>query len=50
MLFHAGMIAAALGDNATTTDLLTQALTINPTFSPLYSPLAQSTLADLRLV
>jgi tetratricopeptide (TPR) repeat protein len=47
MLYHAGMIAAALGDDATATDLLTQALSINPAFSPLYAPLARTTLDGL---
>jgi len=44
MYFHAGMIAAALGDSATAGAYLTQALTINPWFSPLHVAEAGETL------
>lgn len=43
--FHAGMIAAKLGDTAAARTHLQTALTINPNFSPLYGPVAQETLA-----
>jgi tetratricopeptide (TPR) repeat protein len=48
MLFHAGMIAAALGDDPTATAYLQQALAINPSFSPLNAPIARETLARLQ--
>ena len=47
MLFHAGMIAAALGDDANAVSLLEQALAINPHFSPLHAPIAHAKLESL---
>ena len=47
LLYHAGMIAHALGDNQQARNLLQQALEINPHFSILYSEEAQQTLNTL---
>jgi tetratricopeptide (TPR) repeat protein len=47
-LFHAGMIALQLGDEAQARDYLEQALTINPRFSILYSDEARTTLETLQ--
>ena len=47
-LFHAGMIAYRLGENAQAQEYLQQALAINPHFSILYSDEAQQTLDDLQ--
>ena len=46
-LFHAGMIAYRLGENAKAKEFLEQALEINPYFSILYSDEAQTTLEYL---
>lgn len=46
--FHAGMIALALGDNATARAQLTEALAINPFFDPLSAPVARTTLASIE--
>ncbi len=45
--FHAGMIAAALGDKTKARAELKLALTINPNFSLLYAPQAQAKLQEL---
>ena len=47
-VFHAGMIAYELGDNAQAQEYLEQALAINPHFSILYSAEAQETLKTLK--
>ena len=47
-LFHAGMIAYRLGENAEAQEYLEQALTINPYFSILYSDEAKATLESLK--
>lgn len=47
-LFHAGMIAYRLGENAQAQEYLQQALAINPHFSILYSDEARKTLDDLQ--
>ncbi|HEX8940442.1 MAG TPA: tetratricopeptide repeat protein [Candidatus Limnocylindrales bacterium] len=46
--YHAGMIAAALGDAGRARRLLSAALTLNPGFSPLQAARARTTLAALR--
>lgn len=46
-LFHAGMIALRLGDEAQARDYLEQALTVNPYFSVLYTDEARRTLETL---
>jgi tetratricopeptide (TPR) repeat protein len=46
--YHAGMIAAGLGDTARARDLLTEALAINPGFDPLQASRARAALATLR--
>lgn len=45
--FHAGMIAAKLGDTAAARTHLQTTLAINPHFSALYAPVAQERLAAL---
>lgn len=47
LLYHAGMIYAALGDEDRARSLLRAALDINPTFDPLQSPIARATLERL---
>ena len=47
LLYHAGMIKAALGDKGRARELLTEALKLDPSFDPLAASLARSTLADL---
>lgn len=47
-LFHAGMIAYRLGENAQAQEYLEQALAINPYFSILYSDEARTTLESLQ--
>jgi tetratricopeptide (TPR) repeat protein len=47
-LFHAGMIALQLGDQAQARDYLEQALTISPHFSVLYADEARTTLDTLQ--
>ncbi len=46
--YHAGMIAAGLGDTARARSLLTDALAINPGFDPLQAARARATLGSLR--
>lgn len=48
LLFHAGMIAAALGDSQSASTYLSQALALNPHFSPIYAPVARETLSSLQ--
>ncbi|MCC6790071.1 MAG: hypothetical protein IT336_00205, partial [Thermomicrobiales bacterium] len=48
LLFHAGMIAAALGDSQSASTYLSQALALNPHFSPIYATVAQETLSGLQ--
>jgi tetratricopeptide (TPR) repeat protein len=48
LIYHAGMIAAALGDDATARQSLTDALALDASFDPLAATLAQAKLADLR--
>ncbi len=48
MLYHAGMIAAARGDDSGARELLTDALTIDASFDPYQATLAQARLADLQ--
>jgi tetratricopeptide (TPR) repeat protein len=45
--FHAGMIAAKVGDQEAARTHLQTALAINPHFSPLYTPVAQEALAEV---
>lgn len=45
--FHAGMIAAKVGDKEVAATHLQTALAINPHFSPLYGPVAQDALTEL---
>jgi tetratricopeptide (TPR) repeat protein len=47
LLFHAGMISEALGDNLRAARELTEALAVSPNFDPLLAPLARRTLASL---
>ncbi len=47
MLYHAGTIALAQGDNAAARDWLSRSLERNQSFSPLYAPLARQALANL---
>ena len=49
-LFHAGMIAYRLGENAQAQEYLALALAINPHFSILYSEEAQQTLDTLQTI
>ena len=44
LFYHAGMIAAAVGDREQTRKYLTQALTLSPAFDPLQAPLARQAL------
>jgi Flp pilus assembly protein TadD len=46
-LFHAGMIAAAQGDETSARAWLTSLLDRSPGWSPLRAPIAQRTLAEL---
>ena len=46
--YHAGMIAAGLGDTARARTLLAEALAINPGFDPLQASRARAALAALR--
>lgn len=48
MHFHAGMIAAKLGERGAAIAALETALTINPSFSVLYAPTATHTLSELK--
>ena len=45
LLYHAGLIARAAGDNAGATDYLKRALALNPQFDPLQARFAQQALA-----
>jgi tetratricopeptide (TPR) repeat protein len=47
LLYHAGMIARASGDNATARAFLENALRLSPVFDPLQSRIARSALAGL---
>jgi tetratricopeptide (TPR) repeat protein len=46
-LFHAGMIAAKLGDRKMAQIYLSQAQSLNPNFSPVYAPMLVDTLRQL---
>jgi tetratricopeptide (TPR) repeat protein len=48
LLYHAGMIYEALGQDARATTFLVEALALNPNFSPLQAGIPRSTLDDLR--
>ncbi|MBA3236128.1 MAG: hypothetical protein H0T59_09075 [Chloroflexi bacterium] len=48
VLYHAGMIAAARGDDSRARELLTDALAIDASFDPYQATLAQARLADLK--
>ncbi len=45
--YHAGMIAAALGDAASAREHLRKALAMSPAFNPLQTPVAEQKLASL---
>ena len=47
VFFHAGMIAAAIGDNATAVDHLRATLELNPTFDPVDARVATELLDEL---
>jgi Flp pilus assembly protein TadD len=47
IVFHAGMIAHALGDTVEAKRLLTKALELHPHFSIQYAPVARDTLSQL---
>jgi hypothetical protein len=47
VLYHAGMIAAALDDGDRARELLQEALGLDPSFGPLQAVRARETLADL---
>jgi tetratricopeptide (TPR) repeat protein len=47
LLYHAGMIAAALGDEETARGDLSAALEISPSFDPVHAPIARRTLEGL---
>jgi tetratricopeptide (TPR) repeat protein len=46
LLYHAGMIARAVGDRARATQYLQQALQLNPQFDPLQAARARQALAE----
>ena len=46
LLYHAGMIALALGDQAKARSLLVEALDLDPSFDPLAASRARAVLAD----
>jgi tetratricopeptide (TPR) repeat protein len=48
LLYHAGMIARAVGKEKEARHLLNQALSLNPHFHPVYAQNARQTLAALR--
>ncbi|MFN2527314.1 MAG: tetratricopeptide repeat protein [Candidatus Baltobacteraceae bacterium] len=48
LLYHAGMIARASGDNTLARVLLRRALDLSPVFDPLQAPRAQKALSALR--
>jgi tetratricopeptide (TPR) repeat protein len=48
LLYHAGMVRLANGDNAGATALLESVMRLNPHFSPQQAPIAARALADLR--
>lgn len=48
LLYHAGVIAQALGQRQEATRLLTQALELNPNFDPVAAPEARKALERLR--
>jgi tetratricopeptide (TPR) repeat protein len=47
LLYHAGMISVALGDDERAVDELRAALELSPAFDPLHAPKARATLAAL---
>lgn len=47
LLFHAGMIAAAVGDEERAVDVLTRLLDVNPAFHPIHRWTAAATLESL---
>jgi len=47
LLYHAGMIARADGDDASARDYLRDALSLNPKFDPLHAAVAQRALDEL---
>jgi tetratricopeptide (TPR) repeat protein len=47
LLYHAGMIKVALGDAGRARELLSAALTLDPSFDPLAASLARTAMADL---
>ena len=49
LLYHAGMIARAGGDEDAARDYLRRALALNPKFDPLQATIAERTLAELTL-
>jgi len=46
LLYHAGMIARAVGDEASARDYLQRALTLNPQFDPLQASIARKALGS----
>jgi tetratricopeptide (TPR) repeat protein len=48
LYYHAGMIAAKVGDRAKAISYLDAALALNPHFDPLQAPIARQTLDQLR--
>jgi tetratricopeptide (TPR) repeat protein len=47
LLYHAGMVARAAGDESAAVDYLLQALTLNPNFDPLQSSIARRSLKEI---
>jgi tetratricopeptide (TPR) repeat protein len=50
MLFHAGLIAQALGNNAEARSYMELALEINPNFDAINAPMARSVLSELLAI
>ncbi len=48
LLYHAGVIARATGDQAAASDYLQRALALNAGFDPLQSKIARETLKEVR--
>jgi len=46
LLYHAGMIARAGGDQARKRELLARALALSPAFDPVHAPLARKALEE----